>query len=355
MTEDGELLSGVLPLIVEWYRADRRSLPWREEPTPYHVWISEIMLQQTRIEAVIPYYRRFLAAFPTVADLAAAEEDRLLKLWEGLGYYSRARNLKKTAGLLMERHGGELPRSVRELKALPGIGDYTAGAIASIAYGEPEPAVDGNVLRVMTRVLAWDADIMEQRTRAAMAAILREKYPSGEAAGLLTEGIMELGETLCIPNGEAKCADCPLRGQCRACLSGAVERYPVKAAPRARRVEERTVLLLRCGGRCAIRRREEKGLLAGLWEFPNLEGSLTQTQIRTLLTEQGAAPGAIVPCGGAKHVFTHVEWHMNGYVVDCGREAEGYLWKTAEEIGEEYSIPTAFRFYRKQLRNLLNT
>ena len=209
-----------LEQIVAWYAGSRRVLPWREDRSPYQVWVSEIMLQQTRIEAVIPYYHRFLAALPTVADLAAVEDEKLMKLWEGLGYYSRARNLKKAAQRILSDFGGELPATAAELKSLPGIGDYTAGAIASIAFGQPEPAVDGNVLRVMTRLLAWDADVASPKTKAEMIRLLRQHYPGGEAAGLLTEGIMELGETLCSPNGEARCELCPVRRFCRARLSG---------------------------------------------------------------------------------------------------------------------------------------
>ena len=343
--EDREILEKAAALLTEWYAASRRVLPWREDPTPYHVWISEIMLQQTRIEAVIPYYARFLAALPDVKALAECDENRLLKLWEGLGYYSRARNLHKAAKQILADFGGMLPRRAEELKKLPGIGDYTAGAIASIAYGEPEPAVDGNVLRVLSRLLAFDDDIMEQKTRRRVTDVLRAVYPSGEDAALLTEGIMELGETICIPNGEARCELCPLRALCRARDAGTVEKYPVKAAPKARRVEERTVLLLRCGERWAIRRRAGKGLLAGLWEFPNEPGSLD--------AEAAAAriPGVLrcVPCGEAAHIFTHVEWHMRGYLIDCASELPDYVWVTAAEIREAYSIPTAFRYFQNRL------
>ena len=337
-----ERLAEAAARLIEWYAASRRPLPWREEPTPYHVWISEIMLQQTRIEAVIPYYERFLRELPDIASLAAVDENRLLKLWEGLGYYSRARNLRKAARQVMEQYGGELPRRAEELKKLAGIGDYTAGAIASIAYGEPEPAVDGNVLRVLSRLLAFDDDIMEQRTRREVSAKLRAVYPGGENAGLLTEGIMELGEIVCIPNGEAKCGLCPLRALCLARERDAVAHYPVKAPPRARRIEERTVLLLRCGECWAIRKREGKGLLAGLWEFPNVPGALT--------AEEAAAhvPGALscTPCGEAVHIFTHVEWHMRGYLLDCAAESPDFTWVSAEALREDYSLPTAFRFYR---------
>ena len=346
--EEKERLQKAAQKLIEWYGASRRVLPWRASPTPYHVWVSEIMLQQTRIEAVIPYYERFLAAFPDVRALAEADENRVLKLWEGLGYYSRARNLQKAARTILAEYGGELPRRADELKTLPGIGDYSAGAIASIAYGEPEPAVDGNVLRVLSRLLALDEDIMEQKTRRRVTGQLRAVYPTGEAAALLTEGIMELGETVCIPNGEAKCGLCPLRALCLAHKADQVDRYPVKAAPKARRKEERTVFLLRCGDRWAIRKRPGKGLLAGLWEFPNEVGALSAEDAYACL------PGtrSCAPFCEALHIFTHVEWHMRGYVIDCAEALPDYVWASARELREQYSIPTAFRFYRAAAETL---
>ena len=346
MNSERELVRRCIPKIIEWYDASRRVLPWRQDPTPYHVWISEIMLQQTRIEAVLGYYERFLSQLPTVEALAAVEEDRLLKLWEGLGYYSRARNLKKAAMLLVERYGGQLPSTAAELKKLPGIGDYTAGAIASIAFGQPESAVDGNVLRVMARILECPEDVMQPAVRGHIAELLRRQYPTGENAALLTEGIMELGETLCIPNGESRCALCPVRGCCRAHLNGTVDRYPVKSPPKGRRIEQRTVLLLRCGGRYAIRKRQDRGLLAGLWEFPNEAGIRSAAALDEELRSRGAQLLSCRPCGEAKHVFTHVEWHMTGYLADCAAEWGDFIWASPEQIAAAYSIPTAFRFYQ---------
>jgi A/G-specific adenine glycosylase len=343
--QDREILTRALPLIRDWYAANRRALPWRGAPSAYEVWISEIMLQQTRIETVIPYYGRFLAAAPDLPALAALEEDRLLKLWEGLGYYSRARNLQKAAKLVMERYGGELPASVEELRSLPGIGDYTAGAIASIAFSLPEPAVDGNVLRVLTRLLACGEDISSASVRRAFTALLRELYPSGEDAGLLTQGLMELGETVCLPGGEIRCAACPVRELCRAAAEGEPDRYPVKAPPKARRIDPRTVLLLRCEGRIAIRQRERKGLLAGLWEFPSLDGTLSAEELQSLFPEART----ITPCGEARHLFSHVEWHMTGYALELGRELPEYRWVTPAEIRTVYSFPSALRFYLKQI------
>ncbi len=342
---DKETIERALPRIADWYAAVRRPLPWRLSPSPYHVWISEIMLQQTRIEAVIPYYERFLAELPDIPSLAEVDENRLLKLWEGLGYYSRARNLKKAAVQLMASCGGELPASAAELKKLSGIGDYTAGAIASIAFGLPEPAVDGNVLRVIARLLADGRDVLLPAVRRSVTELLREGYPSGEKAALVTEGLMELGETVCVPNADARCGDCPLHALCRARAEGSVERYPLRSAPKARRVEERTVLLLRCCARTAIRRREERGLLAGLWEFPALEGFRSADELRALY------PGAlsITPCGEARHLFTHVEWRMRGFILELPSELPGFVWADAASILADYSVPTALKYYLKQL------
>lgn len=347
-------MNEIIPLLIRWYETVRKPLPWRESPTPYHVWISEIMLQQTRIEAVIPYYRRFLAELPTVYDLAAVEDDRLMKLWEGLGYYSRARNLKKAARIIVDEYGGELPRTADELRKLPGIGDYTAGAVASIAFGEPEPAVDGNVLRIISRITASAEDITLEKTKKAVRERLREVYPSGGAgreAGLLTEGLMELGETVCLPkpNGAPKCTDCPINGHCLAYQRGRTDDYPVKGAKKARRIEERTVLLLRCGDRYAIRKRDTSGMLAGMWEFPNTAGHVSRTEAVENLG-LCADIHAIRPVGTAKHIFSHVEWHMIGYEVTVAAENPALTWADAETIRKTYAIPTAFRYFTGLLK-----
>ncbi len=342
---DREIIEQALPLVAGWDAAVRRPLPWRDAPTPYRVWVSEIMLQQTRIEAVIPYYERFLTELPDAAALAAVEDDKLMKLWEGLGYYSRARNLKKAAMEIMARFSGELPASAEELKTLPGIGEYTAGAIASIAFGLPEPAVDGNVLRVTSRLLADGRDVLSPAVRKAVTALLREAYPSGEAAARVTEGLMELGETVCLPNTAPRCEDCPFKELCRARAEGEPERYPLRSAPKERRVEERTVLLLRCGEKTAIRRRADKGLLAGLWEFPALDGFRTEEELRALFPEAIS----ITPCGEARHLFTHVEWRMRGFSVSLPCELPNYVWETPAAIRAAYSVPTALKKYLKLL------
>lgn len=344
-----ELLKKIIPLVIRWHKENRKDLPWRADPTPYHVWLSEIMLQQTRIETVIPYYHRFLAEAPTIEALASIDDEKLLKLWEGLGYYSRARNLKKTAQLLVAKFDGKLPEEANELKKLSGIGDYTAGAISSIAYGKSEPAVDGNVLRVFMRITENGSDIAEASTKKYVTQTLRQVYPSGSEARLLTEGLMELGELVCIPNGSPKCNVCPLFHDCLSRLHETTERFPVKSEKAKRRIEERTILLLRCGEKYALEKRPDGGLLAGLWEFPSIDKSATPIEIDEFLKGKGILPLSMKPCGSAKHIFTHLEWRMTGFQVECGKPSEAFTWASAEDIRLHYAVPTAFSYFLKQL------
>ena len=321
-------MTDLAPALLSWYENSKRPLPWRENVTAYRVWVSEIMLQQTRIEAARGYFTRFMEAFPTVQALAAAREDEVLKLWEGLGYYSRARNLHACAKIVSEKYGGAFPADAAALRALPGIGDYTAGAVASIAFGLPEPAVDGNVVRVLSRFTAC-GEPADEKLRRRYREELRALY-RGRPAGELTSALMELGETVCLP-GAPRCADCPLSGLCLARAQGNAADYPVLPEKRPRRVERRRVLLMVCGGRTAFRRRPEKGLLAGLWELPN-----------DLCPEP---PEGGEPCGEAKHAFTHVEWHMKGYILRPARqEGEGLVWLTREER-QKLAVPSAFRVW----------
>ena len=347
--ESQELLQQAIPELIAWYRENRREMPWRRDKDPYHVWLSETMLQQTRIETVIPYYESFLRELPTVADLAAVPEEKLLKMWEGLGYYSRARNLKKAAESVMTVYGGTFPKEAEALRRLPGIGAYTAGAISSIAFGQPEPAVDGNVLRVYMRLTACADDVLAEKTKARVTGELRTVYPTGADASDLTEGIMELGEVICIPNGVPLCAACPLGGLCRAALTRTTDQYPVRLSKKERRKEARTVFLLCCDGAYAVRRRAAKGLLAGMWEFPNTEGSLSLQEAEDWARSQMTEPIMCEPCGNAKHIFTHVEWQMTGYLVTCNKKASSYEWKTPDEILRDYAIPSAFRYFTKRI------
>lgn len=348
-----------IPALLQWHRDARRPLPWRQSPTPYHVWLSEIMLQQTRIEAVIPYYHRFLEELPTVEDLAAVSDDRLMKLWQGLGYYSRARNLKKAAEILTSQYGGELPRDFQKLRALPGIGDYTAGAIASIAYGLPYPAVDGNVLRVAMRLLGSREDVMRPETRRRLTDLLRAIYPEGEDAGRLTEAWMELGEAVCIPNGAPRCAQCPLASLCRARELGIQGELPIKSPKKPKREEKKTVLLLHCNGKILLHKRPENGLLASLWEFPNTEGHLSAEEAFSLAVSLGLSPLTVEATPPATHIFTHITWNMVGYYLHCdGTPNPSLPWHTPQEIDSHFAIPTAFSAFlayaKKQEENREN-
>ena len=305
-----------IPLLL-WYRENARVLPWRSHPTPYRVWVSEIMLQQTRVAAVLDYYRRFLEALPTVADLAAVPEDALMKLWQGLGYYSRARNLQRAARQIMEEHGGIFPSTYEEIRALSGVGDYTAGAISSIAFGLPVPAVDGNVLRVAARVTGDEGDIAAPATKKRVTAALAEIIPL-DAPGYFNQAMMELGATVCLPNGAPLCDLCPARAFCTARLTGRTGQLPVKAAKKARRVEERTVFLIFHENRVALRRRPGRGLLAGLWEYPN-----ELSPAGDALARWGIAPASLRSAGTGKHIFTHIEWRWRRAPPRCRRGGSG--------------------------------
>ncbi len=332
--------------VVAWFCQEGRVLPWREGRNPYRIWVSEVMLQQTRIEAVIPYYHRFLAELPRISSLANCSEDKLLKLWEGLGYYSRVRNLKKAAQLVEAEFGGELPNKASALRGLPGIGEYTAGAIASIAYGEPEPAVDGNVLRVVCRVLGDRGDVLSPTTKKRITAQLRDIYPTGKAAGDLTEGIMEIGERVCIPNGVPLCTVCPLKELCVAKKENLTAEIPVRSSKKERKKIPMTVFVLRCGDKYALRKRDGKGLLAGMWEFYHTENTLSKEKAKSFLEEQGFQIKDLHSCGTNRHIFTHLEWQMKGYAVTVTEEKEGFLWLSREEMERDFALPTAFQPFK---------
>ena len=334
-------LSSIVRPLLDWFSLHARELPWRRDREPYHVWLSEIMLQQTRVEAVKGYYERFLAAAPDVFALAALPEDRLLKLWEGLGYYNRARNLQKCARVLAER-GGQFPGTKAELLALPGVGDYTAGAIASICFEQPTAAVDGNVLRVCARLLEDDTPIDDAAFKKQLSAALSAVYPVGHC-GDFTQALMELGATVCVPNGEPKCAECPVRAFCLACAHGTAMTLPVKKPKKARREESRTVFLLRCGDRLAVRKRPERGLLAGLWELPNADGLLSEREIGAVLSGLGLGDVRLRAVQEGEHVFTHIRWTMRCYTVEVSAMPECFAWVTPDELSGEVSLPTAFR------------
>ncbi len=329
--------------LLEWFAENHRALPWRENKDPYRVWLSEIMLQQTRVEAVKPYYARFLAALPDIRALSACEPDTLMKLWEGLGYYSRARNLQRAAQVITEKHSGEFPRTYGEIRALPGIGDYTAGAIASICFDLPEPAVDGNVLRVWTRLKGDSRCTDDQAVRRDIREQLRAVYRRCEDCGMLTQALMELGATVCVPNGAPHCAQCPLREGCEAHRTDTASEYPVRKTKKARRIEEYTVFILQCGDRIALQKRPETGLLAGLWELPHLDGRLRAQEALDAIADWGTGTCEMLSTRQKKHIFTHIEWHMACAHILCTNMPERFTWVTAEQLGCETALPTAFR------------
>ncbi len=341
--------------LVEWYRTNRRNLPWRERMDAYRVWISEIMLQQTRVEAVKPYYERFLRELPDVKSLAEVPEDRLLKLWEGLGYYNRARNLKYAACQIMEEYGGKFPETYEEIRSLKGIGSYTAGAISSFVYNIPKPAVDGNVLRVVSRITADGEEITASGTKKRIEKEIEEVIP-GDAAGDFNQSLIELGAVVCLPNGAPRCAECPVRDICLAHEQGRQTEFPVKKKAKERRIEKRTVLLFRDEEKAAIRKRPAKGLLAGMYEFPNREGYMSYDEAAAYGKSLGLTPVRIKKLRRAKHIFSHVEWHMIGYeiLVDelekdmeaAGRNRDGaVIFAEIRQLRDEYPMPAAFEAY----------
>lgn len=346
MAKKDKRLQEMVPKIVSWYQENKRSLPWREDKNPYFIWISEIMLQQTRIEAVKGYYARFLHEIPDIHTLAEIPEERLLKLWEGLGYYNRARNLQKAAKIMVEEQNGNMPKSYAELVKLPGIGEYTAGAIASIAYDEEVPAVDGNVMRVVTRVLDWKIDILEPKTKKEIYELLLPQMP--KEAGDFNQGIMELGETVCLPNGEPLCEKCPLADICLARKNGTTNEIPVRIVKTKRKQVDVTVFLLQYQDKIAIRKRDKKGLLANLYELPNEERKLTKQERESWLKAHNLQAVSMEKGKERTHIFSHIEWKMHSYKVLVEAENTDFLWVPFADIQEKYAIPTAFLPFLKE-------
>ena len=386
-----ETLDVIAAPLLRWFHSEKRALPWREEPTPYRVWVSEIMLQQTRVEAVKPYFERFVAALPDVRALARADEDTLMKLWEGLGYYSRARHLQSAARLICSDHGGEIPAHFDDLLALPGIGRYTAGAVASIAFGERRPAVDGNVLRVIMRLLACPADILKESTKRAVEEAMIARLP--EDAGNFNQALMELGALVCLPRGAARCPSCPLERLCLAKEANLQAELPQKTPPKRRRTEKLTIFLLAKNDKIALEKRPAQGLLAGLWGFPAMEGHLKKKEAAEALQAIGLIPAKLHALPAAQHIFSHITWQMVGWRVELAEPlSEGgtsvptsapassesttpnaqpkslllqeaaspydiqkkkplLLWATAQEIADTYSVPAAYRSYFPYIRS----
>lgn len=349
-----KLSKKIVPALLSWYEYNARILPWRSEPTPYHVWISEIMLQQTRVEAVKPYYDRFLCELPDIEALSKVEDEKLMKLWQGLGYYNRARNLKTAAITIMNEYDGVMPRDYEKILSLKGIGEYTAGAISSIAYQIPVPAVDGNVLRVISRVEANDEDILKASTKKRVREELLEIMPE-DRAGDFNQALMELGATVCLPNGKPLCENCPWDTVCQAYKQDRVMELPVKQPKKKRKIEQRTVFLLYSKGKIAVCKRPDTGLLASLWEFPNELGKLGLEEAKEKLEQWGIIQYELEETAKGKHIFSHIEWQMSGYFVEIEdgdaidwRELE-FEWISVEEMKRSYAIPSAYELFLREL------
>lgn len=337
-------LQGCAEHLLSWYDANQRTLPWRGKQNPYAVWVSEIMLQQTRVNAVIPYYERWMRELPDVAALAAVDEERLMKLWQGLGYYSRARNLKKAAQKIMTEYGGQFPDTYETLLTLPGVGEYTAAAIASIAFGRCVSAVDGNLLRIAARVENIRENILDSAVKKKIRALL-DRAISKERPGAFNQALMDLGATVCLPNGRPLCEACPLADRCRARAQGVAQELPIRAKKADRRREDMTVYLLIREGAVALRKRSDTGLLAGLWEFPHVSGTWEDAAAGIPLQEWQLTARDWKTKIAAKHIFTHVEWHMIGYLLTVqGEGAEDFLWADRTTL-EGLAVPAAFQKY----------
>ncbi len=349
-----KILSQITQPLLAWYDTYARILPWREFPSPYRIWVSEIMLQQTRVETVIPYFERFISVLPDFNALANADEQSLLKLWEGLGYYSRVKNMQKAAKIIMFDHGGIFPSTYEELIKLPGIGTYSAGAIASIAFNGRTAAVDGNVLRVITRVTASEENISNENVKRDVKEQILKILPD-KRVGDFNQALMELGAVICLPSGMPKCGICPLNHLCLAYKNDLVYLLPVKSAKKERKIENKTVFLFICCNKIAIRKRNGKGVLAGLWEFPNTDGTLSTQETKEWLEKNEISFDGIEHVGNAKHIFTHIEWNMTIYCILLNKAIFGkaFVWVTREKLEHDYPIPSAFQFCMKQIKKIL--
>jgi len=343
-------LQDIVQPLLKWYQDNRRELPWRRDREAYHVWISEIMLQQTKIEAVKKYYMEFMKELPTVEMLAEVSDDKLLKLWEGLGYYSRAKNLKKSAKIIMEEFKGNIPNSYQQLLKLPGIGEYTAGAIASICYNEKVTAVDGNVMRVISRVTGSKKDILLQETKKEIEEKLKIIMP--EESGLFNEALMELGEMVCLPNGTPKCHVCPLKNRCLAYQDNLIYEIPVRINKIKRKIEEKTIMVvITDDNQIAIEKRKEKGLLNGMYQLPNVEGYYSPKELKKLTEQWKLLVKEISFIGEEKHAFTHIDWMMKGYLIKVEQKNNQFLWVSPAELKEVYPLPTVFQKILKKVTN----
>ena len=336
-----------LTLLLEWYKKNKRLLPWRIDKNPYHVWISEVMLQQTRIDTVIPYYEKFISKLPNIVSLANVAEDELLKLWEGLGYYSRARNLKKAAQMIKTVYHGIFPNSYAEIIKLPGIGDYTASAIASICFNEKTPTIDGNVLRVYSRLVEDQRNVDLVSTKRQIKNDIQSWMTMD--TGEFNEAFMELGETICLPNKEAKCEICPLKSICKAYQNQSWQSFPIKLEKRAKKELNYTVLLFIYKDLLAIRKRKQ-GLLKNMWEFPNILGAMKVKQVKNFLDTKNIIFSKVCKSISYTHIFTHQIWRMQAYLVFLDKKILDFSWASVSELKKKYAIPKAFQPFLEEIK-----
>ena len=351
--------------LLTWYQRGNRDLPWRRNKDPYRIWVSEIMLQQTRVDTVIPYFERFMAQFPTVQALAEAPEEEVLKCWEGLGYYSRARNLQAGAKMVMQLYGGIIPDDKEAVAGLKGVGPYTAGAIMSIAFNRPEPAVDGNVMRVLSRFFCLEDDIAKPKTRVSIEKLAGSLIPEG-AAGDFNQALMELGALVCTPKSPG-CLPCPVMEHCQARLEGRESELPVKTKAKPPRPEYRLAVIVQGSGenvgKVLVRQRPETGLLAQMWELPHMlagtdagnwlqddapkeSAELAEAIGRMLEDEAGLLIRPIGWFADEEHIFSHIHWHMRVYYADLGEPFAAALGSLAAEAGASYETEAAPSVYR---------
>ena len=344
--------------LLDWYEAEKRDLPWRRTNDPYKIWVSEVMLQQTRVDTVIPYYRRFLEKFPTLQDFAEAEEDEILKVWEGLGYYSRVRNLQSAVREVSEKYNGQVPDKIKEFQSLKGVGPYTAGAVMSIAYNKPEPAVDGNVMRVFSRIFSIKEDIAKPKTRKIFEELVREVI-ARENPSPFNQGIMELGALICTPQSPS-CLLCPVRDYCKGFHEGKETLLPIKnTKKKIKNKRWMAAIVLTDSGELVIRKRPETGLLASMWEYPNWErddsdGRNLENFRLSLKEELGMDIKRMEPLTTVKHIFSHVEWEIDAYVVKgrLHKKLESPYLQVQEDQLTKYAFPVPFQKMWEAYKNL---
>ena len=335
--------------LLTWYDAHRRHMPWREDPTPYHVYLSEIMLQQTQVDTVRAYYLRFLKKFPTIVSLAEGSEEDVLKLWEGLGYYSRGRNLHKSALKIVESFAGEIPMGKAELLSLPGVGEYTSRAIRSIAFHQKEIAVDGNLIRVYSRLNEdgeENLETLKEHCESYFKKALDQEDPSH-----FNQALTDLGEMLCLPKAAPLCKDCPLKAYCQSAKDGTMLSYPSPKKAKEKKQEAWTLFLIETDQEIALNKRPDKGLLASLYEFPMKEGTLSEEEAKRYLQTQGIPATKLEAIGQSEHVFSHLVWELQGYRIILQEKPANspWIWAKKNALKEAYPLPSAFRYFKKKI------